>query len=65
MELAGSCGYEGGDLLAQAKSDAIQAVFEANTAEAIEKGVFGSRTFIVDGELFWGQDRLNYVEAAL
>ena len=65
IELATSCGYDGGDLLTQAKSDAIQAVLEANTAEAIEKGVFGSPTFIVDGELFWGQDRLDYVEAAL
>ena len=65
VDIAGSCGFEGGDLLAQAKTDAVQAVFDANTAEAIEKGVFGSPSFIVEGELFWGQDRLNYVEAAL
>lgn len=65
VDIAGSCGFDGEDLLAQAKSDAIQAIFAANTAEAIENGVFGSPTFVVDGELFWGQDRLDYVEAAL
>lgn len=65
MDIAMSCGFEGGDLLALAKTDAVQAVFDANTTEAIEKGVFGSPSFIVEGELFWGQDRLNYVEAAL
>ena len=65
MDIAGSCGYAGGDLLAQAKTDAVQAVFDANTTEASEKGVFGSPSFIVEGELFWGQDRLDYLEAAL
>jgi 2-hydroxychromene-2-carboxylate isomerase len=64
-KLAQSCGFGGGDLLARAKSDAVQAIFDANTSEASEKGVFGSPSFIVEGELFWGQDRLDYVEAAL
>lgn len=65
VEIAASCGYDGSDLLDQAKSDSVQAIFSANTGDAIAKGVFGSPSFIVDGELFWGQDRLGYVEAAL
>ena len=35
------------------------------TEQAVERGVFGAPTFIVDGELFWGQDRLHFVEQAL
>lgn len=62
--LAASCGFDAG-LLAQAKSDAVQDIFAANTADAIANGVFGSPSFIVDGDLFWGQDRLAFVEAAL
>lgn len=37
----------------------------AVTAEAVEKGLFGMPAFIVDGELYWGQDRMDFVEEAL
>jgi len=33
-----------------------------NQIEVIEKGAWGSPSYIVDGELFWGQDRLPFVE---
>ena len=36
-----------------------------NTDEAIERGVFGAPTFFVGGEMFWGNDRLEFVERAL
>lgn len=65
IELANGCGLHGADLLAQAKSAPIKAAFRANTMAAINKGVFGSPSFVVDGELFWGQDRLSYLEAVL
>lgn len=39
--------------------------YRQNTAEAIERGVFGSPFYIVDGEKFWGQDRLDDLEAHL
>jgi 2-hydroxychromene-2-carboxylate isomerase len=35
------------------------------TEEALRRGVFGAPAFFVDGELFWGNDRLHFVEAAL
>lgn len=38
---------------------------QANTARAIERGVFGAPSFVIDGELFWGQDRLDFVERKL
>jgi 2-hydroxychromene-2-carboxylate isomerase len=36
-----------------------------DTAAAEEKGIFGVPSFIVDGELYWGQDRMDYVREAL
>ena len=40
-------------------------LFAASTDEAIRIGVFGSPTYLVDGELFYGQDRLMFVERHL
>lgn len=39
--------------------------YQENTAEAIERGVFGSPFYIVEGEKYWGQDRLEDLEADL
>ena len=48
-----------------ANSDAAQATLAANTAEAIERSVFGSPTYFIDGDMFYGQDRLEQVERAI
>ena len=37
-------------------------VFERNTEEAIARGAFGAPTYMVDDELFWGQDRIEYLD---
>ena len=39
--------------------------WEGNLAEAVEIGIFGTPTYVVDGQLFWGQDRLEFLEKAL
>jgi len=52
-------------LLAAALSDQVRAVYERNTADAIERAVFGSPCYFVDGDKFYGQDRLELVERAL
>ena len=41
-----------------------KATYEANTAEAVERSVFGSPTYFVDGDMFYGQDHLELVERA-
>jgi 2-hydroxychromene-2-carboxylate isomerase len=51
--------------LAQSRSPEVQQQYEANTARAIETGIFGAPSYVVDGEIFWGQDRLDFVEQAL
>lgn len=50
---------------ALSQSDAIQSLYDRYTETAIELGVFGAPTYVIDGELFWGQDRLDFVERAL
>jgi 2-hydroxychromene-2-carboxylate isomerase len=40
-------------------------VFESNTQEASARQVFGAPTFVFRGELFWGQDRLDFLDRAL
>ena len=42
-----------------------KAIYTANTEEAIRRSVFGSPTYFVDGDMFYGQDRLELVERAL
>ncbi|MGD1867950.1 MAG: 2-hydroxychromene-2-carboxylate isomerase [Neomegalonema sp.] len=44
---------------------AAEEQFDRNTAEAIERGVFGAPFYIVGEEMFWGQDRLPYLDAHL
>ncbi len=63
--IAGDAGYDGADLLEAAATAEAQAIYEANTKETIERFVFGSPTYFVDGDMFYGQDRLEMVERAL
>jgi carboxymethylenebutenolidase len=58
-------GFGAEPLMHHAASAETRATYDAGTQEAIDKGVFGAPTYIVDGELFWGQDRLEFVERAL
>ncbi|KNZ33319.1 MAG: 2-hydroxychromene-2-carboxylate isomerase [Methylibium sp. NZG] len=51
--------------LDDAQSPAVQARYEANTQRAIDAGVFGSPSYVVDGEIFWGQDRLDFLQRRL
>jgi len=51
--------------LADAKSDEVAQQYERNTADAIAANVFGAPTYVVEGELFWGQDRLDFLERRL
>ena len=51
--------------LEDAHSQAVQERYEANTQCAIDAGVFGAPSYVIDGEIFWGQDRLDFVERKL
>ncbi|MEK8027275.1 MAG: hypothetical protein RLY78_4018 [Pseudomonadota bacterium] len=64
-ELASGLGLDGAALLDGVQSAAIKEQLRAETDLAMAKGVFGSPFVIVDGEPFWGFDRLDQVEALL
>lgn len=64
LQLLQDCGLPA-DLLEQAHSQAAQEAYEANTQAAIDAGVFGAPTYAIGGELFWGQDRLDFVQRQL
>ena len=51
--------------LADASMPVVEQRFQANTARAIERQVFGAPSYVIGGELFWGQDRLDFVERKL
>jgi 2-hydroxychromene-2-carboxylate isomerase len=51
--------------LADSHSQAVHERYEADTEAAIAAGVFGAPSYVVDGEIFWGQDRLDFLERRL
>ena len=51
--------------LEQAYSQATQERYETYTQMAIDTGVFGAPSYVLNGEIFWGQDRLDFVERVL
>lgn len=63
-ELLAECGLRA-ERLEQSYSQAVQERYEANTQQAIDAGVFGAPSYVIDGEIFWGQDRLEFVECKL
>ena len=65
LQIAREQGADGPTLLGAAQDRAVQREYEANTRAAIDEGVFGMPTFVIAGELFWGQDRLDFVARAL
>ncbi|MCJ0765388.1 2-hydroxychromene-2-carboxylate isomerase [Variovorax terrae] len=63
-ELLAECGLDAARL-EQSRRPAVQERYAANTQVAIEAGVFGAPSYVVDGEIFWGQDRLDFLERKL
>ncbi|HEX6142788.1 MAG TPA: 2-hydroxychromene-2-carboxylate isomerase [Geminicoccaceae bacterium] len=63
--IAADQGLDGRSLLEAAEGPEVARRYDENTSLAIEAGVFGVPTFRIGDELFWGQDRLDFVEEAL
>lgn len=64
-EIARRIGEEPDEVLAGASSPEAKQALVASTTEALERGVFGAPAFFVADEMFWGNDRLHFVEEAL
>lgn len=63
--IASECGYDGKSLLKSSETANVQNEYDQFTNEAIAANVFGAPWYVVEGEGFWGQDRLEFVEQAL
>jgi 2-hydroxychromene-2-carboxylate isomerase len=64
-DIAEKLGMDAGKLADRAASEEIGARYKTFTAEAIERKVFGAPTYVYREELFWGQDRLDFLDRAL
>ena len=58
-------GFEPDQLLALASDPAVKDQLKVATQEAVARGVFGAPTFFVNNQMFWGQDRLDFIKEAL
>ena len=64
-ELAEKAGFDGAQVLAAAESEAVKGRYQQTVDAAIAAGVFGAPSYVLDGEVFWGQDRLELLADAL
>jgi 2-hydroxychromene-2-carboxylate isomerase len=62
---ADGVGLDGKALLQKAQSEEVKQKLRLQTENAIAAGVFGVPSFLVDGEIFWGADRLHFLKAYL
>lgn len=60
-----AAGFDADAFQAMVSEPAVKERLKQNTEEAVARGVFGAPTFFVGGEMFWGQDRLEFVAEAL
>lgn len=64
-QIATDLGLDSDALLAKTQTPAVKEALKANTDEAIRRGVFGAPTFFVGEQMFWGNDRLELLDAYL
>lgn len=64
-EIINETGLDPAKLFAAAENAAVQAEYERGTQQAIDASVFGAPFYVLNGEPFWGQDRLEFLDRAL
>jgi 2-hydroxychromene-2-carboxylate isomerase len=64
-KIADDVGLPGKELVARSASEHISAAYEQNRQDAIAADVFGSPVYVLEGEVFWGQDRIELLADAL
>jgi 2-hydroxychromene-2-carboxylate isomerase len=65
IAIANALGHDGKALLKSSETASVQAEYDRYTDEAIAANVFGAPWYAVNGEGYWGQDRLDFVDRAL
>ena len=64
-EVLGRAGFDAKAILELASDPSVKEALKANTEEAVRRGAFGAPTMFVGKEMFFGQDRLDFVREAL
>jgi 2-hydroxychromene-2-carboxylate isomerase len=64
-KIADEAGLPGKKLVERSATEEISAAYEQNRQDAITADVFGSPVYVLDGEVFWGQDRIELLADAL
>jgi 2-hydroxychromene-2-carboxylate isomerase len=64
-DIAAACGIDPDEFSALLDSESVEAEIVSTAHDAFERGVFGVPSFIVEGSLFWGNDRLPVLRHAL
>lgn len=64
-EVLSKAGIDATDFMSRISEPEVKARLKSSTEEAVARGVFGAPSFFVNGEMFFGQDRLSFVEDAL
>ncbi len=65
VKIANELALDGKALLEQSSDAKYTALYNLYSEEAIKQGVFGAPSFVIEDEIFWGQDRLHFVEKKL
>jgi len=65
IAIANENGLPGAELQAAEQSERVQRLYAQYSEEAEKLGVFGAPTYVLNGERFWGQDRLDFLDRAL
>jgi 2-hydroxychromene-2-carboxylate isomerase len=60
-----ACGFDASAILAAAEADATSATYDQNTKQAVALGILGAPSYVLNGEQFWGQDRLELLAETL
>jgi 2-hydroxychromene-2-carboxylate isomerase len=58
-------GFDPAAVMALAADPQVKERLKTLTQEAVDRGVFGAPTFFLDGQMYWGQDRLDFIQHAL
>ena len=64
-KIAESLGVNADEFEAKSESDAVREALIESTNQARERGVFGAPSIIIEGELYWGKDRMEFIEDQL
>ena len=65
LEICKTNNFNSNSIIEDANSEEIINEYKNNTEEALSNNVWGSPTFIYNNELFWGQDRIDFLERAI